>query len=329
MPSELIEQPSLKKRKCEPTGPGESSKPTNPQILVAGAEPSQIPSMTIQLNSPNKPDISKLREILEQSNLMSQKLNTWVTQFDTNTNDKHKKGEIPPTHNDQNHLIKEENLALTKQIQKLQAQLKEVSEENKKLAIEKSTYTTALSTSQTLSNSLQEKNTTLENQRHQLQNQLQTAAQKIQELNLAHENKEKSTQHKWQTQNRLILAAVKKMTQIHSTFRTEASIQIQTVFGEMEGYRAEFLKLKVPAQTESERATEIAKIEAFNHWIDGEPATKDQMTAKLLLERVTAKMSHTLHNLKQAINQVTTERDELQSQLEQADEVRLENQNWE
>jgi hypothetical protein len=52
----------------------------------------------------------------------------------------------------------------------------------------------------------------------------------------------------------------------------------------LEGYKVEFLKLKPSAQTESERATEIAKIEAFDHWIDGKSETKEQMTAKLLRE---------------------------------------------
>lgn len=44
------------------------------------------------------------------------------------------------------------------------------------------------------------------------------------------------------------------------------------------------------------------------------------MTTKLLLERVTAKTSHTFRNLKATLNQVTTERDELPTKLEQIEE---------
>jgi chromosome segregation ATPase len=190
---------------------------TTQQILVVREEPSKAHIIT-NLISPDKPNLLELQEISQQHNLVSQKLNTWVTHFVSNPNGTHKKGEIMPTNSDKNHLFKEENLALTEQIQRLQTQLKGISKENNKFTAEKGTYTTALSTSQALSISLQEQNTTLENQQHQLKNQLQTAAEKIQELNLAHEAKEKSTKHKWQAQNKLILAAVKKMTQIHSTF---------------------------------------------------------------------------------------------------------------
>ena len=96
----------------------------------------------------------------------------------------------------------------------------------------------------------------------------------------------------------------------------------------MDGYKAEFQTLTVPAQIEIERATKIAKIEAFDHWIDKKSETKEQMTAKLLLDGVTAKMAHTFCNLKLALIQVTTERDELQTRLEQLENDRTKSQKW-
>jgi len=70
----------------------------------------------------------------------------------------------------------------------------------------------------------------------------------------------------------------------------------------------------------------LTKIEAFDHWFDGQSETKEQMTAKLLLERITTKMGHIFRNLKAALNQVTIERDELQTKLEQIEEDRSEYQ---
>ena len=45
----------------------------------------------------------------------------------------------------------------------------------------------------------------------------------------------------------------------------------------------EFEKLKAPAQTEMDRAMELAKVEAFDYWIDGKPKQKSKITAKTML----------------------------------------------
>jgi hypothetical protein len=42
---------------------------------------------------------------------------------------------------------------------------------------------------------------------------------------------------------------------------------IQGNLMEIEWYRVEFQKLKVPAQTRMDRATKMAKIEAFDYWM--------------------------------------------------------------
>lgn len=66
---------------------------------------------------------------------------------------------------------------------------------------------------------------------------------------------------------------------------------------EIEWYRVEFQKLKVPAQTRMDRATKMAKIEAFDYWIDGKIKTEEQITAKIMLDRVRGKLGHTFRNL--------------------------------
>lgn len=86
--------------------------------------------------------------------------------------------------------------------------------------------------------------------------------------------------------------------------------------------------IKDSEASEADQAMALTKIEAFDHWFDGQSETKEQMTAKLLLERVTTKMGHIFRNLKAALNQVTTERDELQTKLEQIEEDRSESQKW-
>ena len=113
---------------------------------------------------------------------------------------------------------------------------------------------------------------------------------------------------------------MKDMTRIHNTLRTEATTHTQEVLKEMNNYRAEFQKISVPAQTEIDRATELTKLEAFDYWIDGKSETKEQLTAKMMLDRVTAKLGHTFKTLKTALQQAIQERDEIQVRMEQQQE---------
>lgn len=103
----------------------------------------------------------------------------------------------------------------------------------------------------------------------------------------------------------------------------------QTVSEQIQGFskgidqlKTEFVKIR--ESEASDRVLTLTKIEAFDHWIDGQSATKEQMTARMLLDRVTTKMDHTLQNLKLALNQITTERDELQTKLEQTEKDKSE-----
>ena len=49
--------------------------------------------------------------------------------------------------------------------------------------------------------------------------------------------------------------------------------QIQGILNEIDGYKVEIQKLKVHAQNKMDRATELAKIEALDCWIDGKIKT--------------------------------------------------------
>ena len=334
IPSELVEPPASKKRKCETMGQGDSSKTAYPQILVAGIEPLQQQILRPDGVSTNGSEIMELREISTQYELMSQKLNTWITHFHTNTNGSNRQGEITLTHSDQNHSLKQEIQVLKDQIKQLQIQLKTAAGGTNHLTttVEKGTSSTdslLLPKLQTEVQLLREQNTTLENHTRQLQKQLQATTQNIQELNSAFAVKEKTTQEKWQIRTQQLLSATKQMTRMHNTLRTEATTHIQDIQKEMENYRVELQKLSVPAQTEIERATELAKLEAFDYWIDGKPQTEDQITAKTLLDRVTAKLTHTFKNLKAELYHVITERDELQSKFELQEEEGSDLNEWE
>lgn len=50
---------------------------------------------------------------------------------------------------------------------------------------------------------------------------------------------------------------------------------------------------KGPTLTEMDRALELTKIKAYDHWKDSKLATKEQITAKTILKRVTTKMAQT------------------------------------
>ena len=78
-----------------------------------------------------------------------------------------------------------------------------------------------------------------------------------------------------------------------------------------------------------DRATELAKLEAFDYWIDGKPSIHEQITAQTMLDKVMAKLGHTFKNFKTEIHQITIERDELQCKLEQHEEEQSDLSKWE
>ena len=74
---------------------------------------------------------------------------------------------------------------------------------------------------------------------------------------------------------------------------------------------------------------ELAKIEAFEVWVHKQPETGEQISAQVLLQRVSAKLNHTLKNLKAELYQTTTERDDLQARFDQHEEHKANAYEWE
>ena len=74
---------------------------------------------------------------------------------------------------------------------------------------------------------------------------------------------------------------------------------------------------------------ELTKIEAFNLWIQTQPATDEQISAQILLHRVTAKINHTFKTLRSQLHQVSSEKDDLQTRVEQQKEERPHPYAWE
>ena len=65
---------------------------------------------------------------------------------------------------------------------------------------------------------------------------------------------------------------------------------------------------------------ELSKIEAFDLWIKERPDTETQISAQILLHRVTSKLNYTFRSLKAELYHAIQERDELQNTIEQQQE---------
>jgi hypothetical protein len=76
-----------------------------------------------------------------------------------------------------------------------------------------------------------------------------------------------------------------------------------------------------------QRALEIAKIEAFDQWVNKTEHTKEEITTKQMFDRITSKISHTLRSLWTELAQTITEKEDLQDKLEQA--VKSDTHKWE
>lgn len=74
---------------------------------------------------------------------------------------------------------------------------------------------------------------------------------------------------------------------------------------------------------------ELAKIEAFDSWIQKQPATEEQMSAQTLLHKVTARINHAFKTLRSQLHQVTTEKYEFQTKFEQQEEKKTDLYPWE
>ena len=114
-----------------------------------------------------------------------------------------------------------------------------------------------------------------------------------------------------------------------SKIRDQTSEQIRAFQEEIHTYKTQFHTLDAREHTDPQRIMELTQIEAFNLWINKQPATEEQISAQTLLYKVTTKIYHTLRTLKSELQQATTERDDLQGRLEQQEEEASAHFTWE
>lgn len=75
--------------------------------------------------------------------------------------------------------------------------------------------------------------------------------------------------------------------------------------------------LALSPTADQHRALEIAKIEAFDQWINKSEPTKEELTTKQMFDRITSKIGHTFKALRIELAKEITEREDLQERLEQ------------
>ena len=113
----------------------------------------------------------------------------------------------------------------------------------------------------------------------------------------------------------------------------EATSKLWEFQHEILGYKTRVPKLALITATHEnpQRIQELAKIEAFDLWVQerSNSGTENKISVHTLLQRVTAKISHTLKTLKTELHQTTTERDDLQAKLKQHEEEASGHFKWE
>ena len=115
---------------------------------------------------------------------------------------------------------------------------------------------------------------------------------------------------------------VSSLRNLLSEIQRDTTTQIRAFQTKIDYYNTQLNKLAPHVQDHPNWTKELAKIEAFDLWIQGRPETETQLSAETLLHRVTTKINHTLRNLKAELYQATTKRDELQTKFEQQEEER-------
>jgi hypothetical protein len=87
---------------------------------------------------------------------------------------------------------------------------------------------------------------------HFTREQFKAATTRIEKFNLATEARKKATQEKWRSQNKMIIAAQQKLTNLRTTvncIRKYADNFVQGNLMEIESYKVEFQRVKVPTQS--------------------------------------------------------------------------------
>lgn len=117
-----------------------------------------------------------------------------------------------------------------------------------------------------------------------------------------------------------------QLTSLRNTIaelRQQTSTQLQAFQSELETCKTHLNGLGEHTDPDNaDRIMELAKLEAFDQWIQKNPRTEEQLTAQTMLQRVTTKLNHMFRNLKTELYQAITERDELQARVEEHLETR-------
>jgi hypothetical protein len=165
------------------------------------------------------------------------------------------------------------------------------------------------------------------------QTQYEAAIQKNHQLTATLQQNEKDYLHRIQQDRRrhtkisVIAEQQLRQSSTHirktvSELRHQISEQFQAFQGEISTSNNQLTKLARQTHTNPERIMELTKIEAFELWVQKQSETGEPVSAQILLQRVSAKINHTLRNLKAELHQTTAERDELQAKIEQQEENR-------
>ena len=126
----------------------------------------------------------------------------------------------------------------------------------------------------------------------------------------------------------IVAIARQRLTKFRSSiseFRHQISAQLQASQQHAESYTSQLNQLATATQklATSDRVKELAKLEAFDLWVQRSPEMEERILAQTLLHKVTSKLNHTLTNLKEELYQAIQERDDLQNQIEQQQEEDL------
>lgn len=123
------------------------------------------------------------------------------------------------------------------------------------------------------------------------------------------------------TERRLRQISTKLRTAV-SELRHQISEHLQAFQIEIQTYKTLIHSIATKEHTDPQRVMELTQIEAFKLWVHTQPTAEAQTSAQTLLQKVSAKMNHTLQNLKAELHQTIAEKDELQAKIEQQEETR-------
>ena len=109
---------------------------------------------------------------------------------------------------------------------------------------------------------------------------------------------------------------LQQIKQMALTFKEEFRNAVQqTSTGFAAQIRESNLLTALP--TNQQRATELAKLEAFDQWMNKSDLTKEELTTKQMFDKIMSKIGHTFKSLRTELAQAITEKKDLQEKFEQ------------